>query len=181
MCAGKSGLGMIARDECHKKTSSPFTFFFFSLEIGFNMPPKKQIKLAIARPVARKAKEEAYSSSSDSDDAVVTKLDQVDSDIESMDGDDEFSEAEEGSDAGMEGVEEECKQQKGRMCLHFSLADPSFVLAVKPKKGSSDSFAVAMTKILGSNLKGTDKKVKRAFELIGTVFIHQQCLTYWSV
>jgi len=100
------------------------------------MPPKKQIKLAIARPVARKAKEEAYSSSSDSDDAVVTKLDQVDSDIESMDGDDEFSEAEEGSDAGMEGVEEE----------------------FKPKKGSSDSFAVAMTKILGSNLKGTDKK-----------------------
>ncbi|CAO3683328.1 unnamed protein product [Umbelopsis ramanniana] len=53
-----------------------------------------------------------------------------------MDGDDEFSGAEDNGNEAMDQDEEEAR----------------------PKKGSSDSFAVAMTKILGSNLKGSDKK-----------------------
>jgi hypothetical protein len=40
-----------------------------------------------------------------------------------------------------------------QICLH------DLPHTARPKKGSSDSFAVAMTKILGSNLKGSDKKV----------------------
>ncbi|KAH8555914.1 Rrp15p-domain-containing protein [Umbelopsis sp. PMI_123] len=103
------------------------------------MPPKKQIKLAIARPKKVLQKKEDISSSSgseDESDAVVGKLDELDSDLESMDGDDEFSGAEDDGNEAMDQDEVE----------------------VKPKKGSSDSFAVAMTKILGSNLKGSDKQ-----------------------
>ncbi|CAM0137071.1 pre-60S ribosomal particles component [Umbelopsis sp. WA50703] len=101
------------------------------------MPPKKQIKLAIAKPKATKLQEPADSSSDSEgdDDALIGKLSDVDSDLEDMDGDDEFSGAEDIENEDMEQDEES-----------------------KPKKGSSDSFAVAMTKILGSNLKGTDKK-----------------------
>ncbi|KAI9287756.1 Rrp15p-domain-containing protein [Umbelopsis sp. AD052] len=103
------------------------------------MPPKKQIKLAIARPKkVVKQKEEVVpsSGSEDESDAVVGKLDELDSDLESMDGDDEFSGAEDDGADAMDQDEEE----------------------VRPKKGSSDSFAVAMTKILGSNLKGSDRQ-----------------------
>ncbi|KAI8583379.1 hypothetical protein K450DRAFT_223348 [Umbelopsis ramanniana AG] len=103
------------------------------------MPPKKQIKLAIARPKkVVKQKEDVVSSSGSEDesDAVVGKLDELDSDLESMDGDDEFSGAEDDGNDAMDQDEEE----------------------VRPKKGSSDSFAVAMTKILGSNLKGSDRQ-----------------------
>jgi hypothetical protein len=78
------------------------------------MPPKKQIKLAVQRPVSKKEKKPIASDSEEEDNAVVSKLDQVDSDLESIDGDDEFSGAEEGSDNendDMEDVETDCKQR----------------------------------------------------------------------
>ncbi|KAG2171677.1 hypothetical protein INT43_008057 [Umbelopsis isabellina] len=101
------------------------------------MPPKKQIKLATAKPKPTKFQEPEESSSDREieDDAVIGKLSDVDSDLEDMDGDDEFS--------GVEDIENEDLEESEES---------------KPKKGSSDSFAVAMTKILGSNLKGSDRK-----------------------
>jgi hypothetical protein len=78
------------------------------------MPPKKQIKLAVQRHVSKKEKKPVTSDSEEEDNAVVSKLDQVDSDLESMDGDDEFSGAEEGSDNekdDMEDIETECKRR----------------------------------------------------------------------
>lgn len=74
------------------------------------MPPKKQIKLAIARPKkVVKQKEEIVpsSGSEDESDAVVGKLDELDSDLESMDGDDEFSGAEDDGNDAMDQDEEE--------------------------------------------------------------------------
>jgi hypothetical protein len=73
------------------------------------MPPKKQIKLAIAKPKATKLQEPADSSSDSEgdDDALIGKLSDVDSDLEDMDGDDEFSGAEDIENEDME-QDEEC-------------------------------------------------------------------------
>ncbi|CAO3676191.1 unnamed protein product [Umbelopsis vinacea] len=87
------------------------------------MPPKKQIKLAVQRPVSKKEKKPIASDSEEEDNAVVSKLDQVDSDLESIDGDDEF-----------------------------------WSRRSKTKERQQRQLCGCHDKILGSNLKGSDKK-----------------------
>lgn len=72
------------------------------------MPPKKQIKLATAKPKATKLQKPAQisSDSESEDDAVIGKLSDVDSDLEDMDGDDEFSGVEDNENEDMEEAEE---------------------------------------------------------------------------